>query len=127
MNAHGLLLAAVLAGCGPSNAPPKFLSFNGLEARKIPFDEVYGLNQSIRIEPGTPFDMSVEVEDPEGREVEIWVPYAPPGFDFPPDGTTGSWDATTDELEDGWSSLDFIARDTATNAAASVLTVEFEL
>jgi hypothetical protein len=33
----------------------------------------------------------VVLDDPENREIRVWWPQAPNGWEFDPDGTTGVW------------------------------------
>lgn len=113
----GLVL---LAACGIGNQSPSIETFNGVEPLKSPFGATYYVRDMLPFEPGQHLELEIEVLDPEGNDVEIWWPEAPPGFDFPHDGTTGTWDVPEDYALPSWS-FTAVVTDTASEPAASLL------
>ena len=87
-----LLLVLGCVGCVASNEPPEIVSFNGL----LYDEDLFGFDGEILYAPGDVLELVVEVDDPNGDNVQLWFPSQPLGFDFPPDGTTGVWRVPTD-------------------------------
>lgn len=88
---RGLALAG-LAGCGVGpfeNDPPRLVSANGVEHhRMFGFPQ---LDPAFEAIPGEDFALTLEIDDPEGMDVRVWWPWAPGGFEFDPDATSGVW------------------------------------
>jgi hypothetical protein len=77
-----------LVGCGDvrplANDPPRLLSVNGIDVGQT--------GEPVVVDPplrDRPYDLVFEMVDPEGDDIEVWFPEAPPGLDFPPDATRG--------------------------------------
>lgn len=95
------LLLGALFGCRSfdpfENDVPKVVSVNGLPY--VNFGPVAFPNQNAALDvidrfiavPGEDLQFEVIVDDPEGRDVRLWFPMAPPGWDFDPDAMTGTW------------------------------------
>ncbi len=76
-----LLACAVI-----DNQAPRFVSVAGVETKRNILDDQYEPEEPIVVDLGEPFD--VEVKDPEGKDIAIWVPFAPAGVSFDTDGHT---------------------------------------
>lgn len=91
----------LLIGCRSfdpfENDVPKVESVNGLAY--INFGPVAFPNQDAALDvidrfiavPGQDLPFEVVVDDPEGRDVRLWFPMAPLGWDFDPDALSGVW------------------------------------
>lgn len=113
-----------LAACVPGNSPPRFLSFNGVEVQRSLFGGNAFIEVPLSMEPGAVLELELEVREPEGQDVEIWLPKAPPGMDWPYDGLQGTW-TIPDDWDQPYTMLGIIVRDTAPQPASSVLYVGF--
>jgi hypothetical protein len=111
-----------LAGCGGNNAPD-ILTFNGAEVKTDFWGQSY-LDQTFDFAPGDVIPFRVHVIDPDGDNVQIWFPKAPLGFEFPPDGSTGTWSVPVDFDESGWDFV-VVAVDDAPEPAGTTLQVGF--
>lgn len=83
----------LLFACDPfaafENDPPRLLSANGVEySRLFGFDTT---SAAFQYTPGEDFEITLEFDDPEGQDVEVWWPKAPGGWEFDPHGATGVW------------------------------------
>lgn len=117
-----MILLLALA-CGALNRAPRILSVNGLEVQTDAFG-YSGLEDELPFTPGERLEISLEILEPDRQDFEVWWPYSPPGFDFPKDGTTGTWDVPEDV--DAWGvSLDVIVTDTAPQPAHTSLNIYF--
>jgi hypothetical protein len=77
----------LLVGCAAIyNQAPRFASVAGVDVKKDVFSGDYEAKEPIVVDLGEPFD--VEVRDPEGRDVAIWVPFAPAGVEVDSSGHT---------------------------------------
>jgi hypothetical protein len=117
-------LAVCLGGCvWAGNNPPRVLSFNGVETERD-FDGDYFIDQDFTFAPGETVPFELEVRDPEGHDIEIWWPDAPPGFDFPHDGTSGAWEVPEDfAYRDWW--FEAVIVDTAREPAGTTFDLWF--
>lgn len=81
------MIALFLLACGNplANDPPVLESVNGVPPESRRSFEIFLPDEAVD------FELVLEVSDPEGHGVRIWFPWAPPGLDFPEDGTTGVW------------------------------------
>lgn len=93
-----LSLCLLLVGCDAdlfTNNPPVLLSFNGYDfTRRQQY--LYPPPESLHFEQGETLELSAEIRDPEHQDVRIWWPWAPQGWEFDPDGTTGVWQVPED-------------------------------
>lgn len=92
----------VLLSCGNINRPPKIQAFNGYPAERDIWGDVR-IDHQFLYDPGDTIDFSLDVLDPELQQLSIWWPESPPGFDFPYDGTEGTWEVPLDLDAAGWS------------------------
>ena len=119
------ILSLGLAACGGvGNQPPRFLTFNGVEVEKEFWGEWWVWDIRFAFWPGETIPFEVEVSDPEGQEVLLWWPKAPPGFSFPPDARSGTWEVPADFPAVFWP-FTVIAQDDGEEPEASVLRVDF--
>ncbi len=107
------LALAALGGCGNPivNDPPELVGVNGRGADADGFwflDAPEG--EVVRIE--------LEISDPEGQDISVWWPYGPPGLDFEPDETAGTW-ARTSELDLDTRQLTLVLEDTGRDIGLS--------
>ena len=86
-------LIPVLAGCGLNpfaNDPVRLVSVNGIQYYRGDFEA--GPYDPRWIAPmGEDFPITLVIDDPENRDVRVWWPEAPAGWEFDPDGTVGVW------------------------------------
>lgn len=68
------------------NEPPRLHAMNGVSPEG--FDTYLRLPA---VAPGVPFELTVDVSDPERDKVRVWFPYVVGEMDFDPDGVTGVW------------------------------------
>jgi hypothetical protein len=90
------VIFALLLACNPfENNAPKLQSVNGEE-----YHLFFGFadDSVFLVEPGTDVEVVVDAKDPEGRDLRIWWPLAPAGWEFDPDETTGVWHVPEDPL-----------------------------
>lgn len=88
MRALLLFLPGCFGAIPTINEPPRLVSFNG-----IPYgDRHVEYNSTLAgFEQGEPFELTLEVEDPENDHVRIWFPQLQGEMDFDPDETSGVW------------------------------------
>lgn len=92
MNRRALACVALLMGCGP-NQPPRLLSVNGVAFTTTGNVEVNAdWYAAFGFIPGEPFEITFEVDDPDGDVVRVWWPRSPPGVAPDPDALTWTWD-----------------------------------
>lgn len=111
--ARTLLAALALPACGNPivNDPPALVSINGREADADGF-------WFLEAPEGEVVDIVLEVRDPEGQDVSVWWPYAPPGLEFDPEGFEGTWDRTG-EIDLDTRQLTLVLEDTARDVGLS--------
>jgi hypothetical protein len=117
-----IVLVGAISGCDGNNTP-RILSFNGREV-KTDFWGNTSVSGTWSFAPGDVLPFSVEVLDPDGDDTQLWWPKAPPGFDFPPDGTTGTW-AVPDDFDVGWWVFYLVVVDDAPEPAGRTLQVTY--
>lgn len=105
----------LLLACGAANRAPRILSVNGILVERDAWGGVW-LEEALVFAPGETLALSVDVVEPDAQAFEIWWPKSPPGWDFPKDGTTGSWAVPLD-YESWGQSQDLIVTDTAAEPA----------
>ncbi|HJN72778.1 MAG TPA: hypothetical protein QGF58_02490 [Myxococcota bacterium] len=94
-------------GCIGTNTEPRFMTVNGLAVKRIfgiPF-----LPDPIIVSAGGSVDIEIEVVDRERDDIELLFPHAPVGFDFPRNGTSGTFSPPEETFE--YSELEIIAMD----------------
>lgn len=77
------------------NEPPRLLSVNDVEVRRA----VVIATLPDPTTPGEPYELRVEVEDPERDEVRVLFPEAPGEVRFDPDAREGVWVPPPDRPE----------------------------
>lgn len=119
--------AALCPGCAAldfNNDRPRIEAVNGVEVQRLfgwsTLQPAAGERDAFVFEPGGSLPFTVEVRDPEGDDVALWWPYAPPGFDFAADAREGTWSVPADFAETSWT-FDLLAVDDARDPASATL------
>ncbi len=89
-----LVIGLLVAGCQLTNQDPLILSINGIKPRSM-----LGLRytqEPLFTEVGTTLDIELEVSDPDNDPTFVWWAASPPGWDFPPEGRSGTWTVPED-------------------------------
>ena len=117
-----LFLSACKLG---ANDPPKFNKFNGEDVNYL-FGLAYvSLFEPERVSVGERYEMSVEVSDPDGDQVELLVPAAPPGLTMDKHRHEGFWQVP-EELWTDYFTVQLIAVDERGGSDALFLTFAVE-
>ena len=115
-----LLLSACQLG---ANDPPKFSTYNGEDVNYL-FGLAYvSLFEPERVSVGEHYEMNVEVSDPDGDQVELLVPGAPPGLTMDKRSHRGAWHVPEDLWTD-YFTVQLIAVDERGGSDALFLTFE---
>ncbi len=109
--------------CSRSNRAPLFMTFMGEPVVQELFDDPY-VDRGFTFSPGETVDIDIEVRDPEGQDVELWFPQAPPGLSFEPEARKGTWNVPED-FPAAWWTLVIIAQDSGDPSGASTLRVDW--
>lgn len=119
-----MLLALTLLSCDVRpNDPPRFQSFNGQDIRYIlGFATFRDLELVLQTKVGASVDMEVEIRDPNGDELQMLFPLAPPGMDWEADSLSGTWNVPEDYWQP-FTQIQVLAVDD--RGAADVLFVPF--
>ena len=100
-------------GCNiGGNTPPKFHTINGEEVKYL-FGFAYvpsTIFTPLVVEPGTRWDISIEVSDSNGDDVEILFPEAPGQINFNQETKKGYWNIPA-EVVDYFPTLQILAVD----------------
>jgi len=97
-----ILLLPALLSCADLNRPPRIQAFNGYPVVRDAWGDT-SVEEQLLFEPGDSIDFSLDVLDPELQQLAVWWPESPPGFDFPYDGLTGTWEVPDDFDQSSWS------------------------
>ncbi len=86
-------MMAFLLACTGANEPPRFESYNGLKVKYL-FGFAYPdgeLGEELIVSAGERFDISIDVSDADGDEIELLFPQAPLGWSFEANSRKGYW------------------------------------
>jgi hypothetical protein len=89
----------LLAGCS-GNTAPELLTINGLDVDDLP-NFASDAPPELTAEAGETFVITLEIRDRQGDVVKAWWPWAPPGWDFVPEETSGTWVVPDDAFVSG--------------------------
>ena len=92
-----ILLLVACAAVPFQNDPPRLDAINGVSVdmrRGEPFLPEGA--EGLRVEPGSRFEIRLEVVDPDGDAVWAWWPRSPEGWVFEPESARGHWDVPED-------------------------------
>ncbi|MCB9678645.1 MAG: hypothetical protein H6737_26315 [Alphaproteobacteria bacterium] len=110
------MILLALTGCFGQfpliNEPPNLVRING---RVMPTRRNQGQPTLPAYTPGQPYELTVEVSDPEGDGVQVFFPGVQGEVDFDPDARSGVWHVP--ETYSGWG-LTVYLRDTRKNDPA---------
>lgn len=124
---YAVFISIFLIGCNiGGNSPPRFKTFNGEEVKYL-FGIAYlqsSVFEGVLVDPGTKWNITVEVSDANGDDIEILFPSAPGVLEFDQETHTGYWDIP-DEVPNYYPALQVLAVDE--QGASDVLFVNLEV
>lgn len=110
---HLWIAIALLTGCNlGGNTPPKFQTINGEEVKYL-FGFAYvpsTIFSPLVVQPNSQWNISLEVSDANGDDVEILFPEAPGQINFNQETKQGYWNIP-DDIVDNYPTLQILAVD----------------